>query len=96
MSTFIHRTLFLLLLIAILSVASFGQSEPKGDFVTVNGKRLWYRIDGRGAPLLLIPGGPGASHTYLWPGFSILSRDFRIIYFDPYGRGQSDRAAQDS
>jgi proline iminopeptidase len=93
MPTFRYRVLLVLLSIAIFSATLFGQTEPKGDYITVNGKRLWYRIEGRGAPLLLIPGGPGASHTYLWPGFSILSRDFRIIYYDPYGRGQSDRAA---
>src|ERR1043166_4479653 len=86
------RMLLLMALIAI-PVMSSGQAEPKGDYVTVNGKRLWYRSEGRGAPLLLIPGGPGASHTYFWPGFSVLSGDFRIIYFDPFGRGKSDRAA---
>ncbi len=63
--------------------------EPKGAFVTVNGKRIWYRKEGQGAPLLLIPGGPGASHTYLWPHLSSLSKEFSVIYYDPYGRGQS-------
>src|SRR5689334_11831103 len=93
MHTCRYRMLLLLALIAVLPAISFGQAEPKGDYVTVNGKRLWYRIEGQGAPLLLIPGGPGASHTYFWPAFSVLSRDARIIYFDPFGRGKSDRAA---
>jgi len=88
-----YRMLLLVALIAILPAISFSQAEPKGDYVTVNGKRLWYRIEGRGAPLVLIPGGPGASHTYFWPSISILSLDFSIIYFDPFGRGKSDRAA---
>jgi proline iminopeptidase len=66
--------------------------EPEGTFVTVNGKRLWYRTEGQGPPLLLVPGGPGASHTYLWPHLSSLSKDFKVIYYDPYGRGQSDFA----
>jgi proline iminopeptidase len=66
--------------------------EPNGAFVRVDGKRIWYRMEGQGEPLLLIPGGPGASHTYLWPHLSSLSKEFRVIYYDPYGRGQSDVA----
>ena len=34
--------LFLVLSITIFSATTFGQTEPKGDYVTVNGKRLWY------------------------------------------------------
>ena len=47
----------LLSCIVIFSAVCFGQTEPKGNFVNVNGKRIWYRIEGRGEPLLLIPGG---------------------------------------
>jgi proline iminopeptidase len=72
--------------------ASADRAEPDGAFLTLNGKRIWYRAEGQGAPLLLIPGGPGASHTYLWPHLSSLSKQFRIIYYDPYGRGRSDAA----
>ena len=72
------------------------QTEPEGQYVVVNGHRLWYHIEGEGSPLLLIPGGPGASHTYLWPHFNSLAADFRVIYFDPYGRGRSERAANQS
>ncbi len=68
-------------------------SEPDGQFVVVNGKRLWYRIEGQGPPLVLVPGGPGSSHTYFWPHFSRLAKDFKIVYFDAYGRGKSDRAS---
>jgi hypothetical protein len=56
-----YRMLLLVWCITVLSVMAFGQAEPKGDYVSVNGERLWYRTEGRGAPLLLIPGGPGAS-----------------------------------
>jgi proline iminopeptidase len=90
------RSLASIMLFAIV-IPSVGQdkrsrSEPDGSYVTVNGKRLWYRSEGKGSPLILIPGGPGASHTYLWPQFSSLTKEFRVIYFDPYGRGQSDWA----
>src|SRR2546423_1788312 len=79
-----------LILLAIAVAASAQEavhpSEPEGSFLTVNGKRIWYRTEGQGAPLLLIPGGPGASHTYLWPYLSPLSKEFKVIYYDPYGR----------
>ena len=41
---------------------------------------------------MLIPGGPGASHSYMWPHLSSLNKDFQVIYYDPYGRGASDYA----
>src|SRR6266850_994610 len=68
------------------------QSEPPGAFVTVNGARLWYRIEGQGEPLVLIPGGPGNPHTGFLPEFSKLADTARVVYFDPFGRGKSDRA----
>src|SRR5438093_1228471 len=86
-----------LTVISVLAVAAYSQdaakrSEPDGAFVTVNGKRIWYRAEGQGLSILLIPGGPGASHTYMWPHLSSLSKEFRVIYYDPYGRGRSDAA----
>jgi len=36
------------------------------------------------------------SHTYLYPGLERLASSFRVIYFDAFGRGQSDRARNPS
>jgi proline iminopeptidase len=66
--------------------------HPPGKFVTVMGKKIWYEIEGQGEPLLLIPGGGGGSHDYYHPYFSALSRSFRVVYYDGFGRGNSDRA----
>jgi hypothetical protein len=69
-----RRRLLLLILLFAIAIPSIAQdktrSEPDGSYVTVNGKRLWYRSEGESSPLILVPGGPGASHTYLWPDFS--------------------------
>jgi proline iminopeptidase len=67
-------------------------AHPPGAYATVNGARIWYESEGRGEPLLLIAGGPGVAHGYFHPFFSALSDSFRIIYFDAFGRGRSDRA----
>jgi proline iminopeptidase len=67
-------------------------AEPQGATVVVNSHRLWYRKAGHGPALLLIPGGPGSSHDYLYPAFARLEDVVQVIYFDAFGRGQSDRA----
>src|ERR1700674_1069000 len=66
--------------------------HPQGDYVTVNGARLWYESEGSGEPLILISGGPGISHDYFHPYFSGLRDSYRIIYFDARGLGKSARA----
>jgi proline iminopeptidase len=75
-------------------VAASGHStvHPEGDYVNVNGARLWYESEGSGEPLILVSGGPGISHDYFHPYFSSLRDSYRIIYFDALGRGKSDRA----
>jgi proline iminopeptidase len=67
-------------------------TNPEDHFVTVNGAKLWYKIEGKGEPLLLIAGGPGSSHSYFQPWFSAMSDSYRVVYFDAFGRGKSDRA----
>ena len=49
-------------------------------------------IEGEGEPLLIIPGGPGNSHTYFHPWFSELAKNYKLIYLDAFGRRKSDRA----
>jgi proline iminopeptidase len=66
--------------------------HPAGFYAEVNGARLWCETEGTGEPVLLIPGGPGNSHTYFHPWFSELAKKYKVIYFDAFGRGKSTRA----
>ena len=66
--------------------------HPRGAYVMVNGARLWYETEGQGEALLLISGGPGDPHAVFHPFFSRLSDRYRVIYFDPFGVGRSERA----
>jgi proline iminopeptidase len=86
-----------LLLAALLLYAlpASAQHAPGSYLTTKAGVRLWYESEGNGDPIVLIPGGPGSPHDYFHPEFSRLARaGHRVIYFDPYGRGKSDKAAK--
>ncbi len=86
--------IFQLLLFASVPAQTEGQklTHPAGDFVRINGKRIWYESEGAGEPLILIAGGPGFSHAYFHPFFSALADSYRVIYFDAFGTGKSERA----
>ena len=57
--------------------------------ISVNGFKLHYEIEGDGEPLVLIPGF--ASGREIWSGQTpTLSRNFRVITFDPRGISASD------
>jgi len=65
--------------------------HPPGAYAQVNGAKLWYESEGKGEPILLIAGGPGDAH-YFHPFFSVLADSYRVICFDAFGRGKSERA----
>src|SRR5262245_2602226 len=60
-------------------------------FITSNGLKLYYEIEGEGDPLILLSGGPGFSHEYLQP-LRALASDAQLIFFDQRGTGRSDKA----
>jgi len=58
--------------------------------VSVNGLQLYYEIQGVGAPVVLIPGF--AAGRWIWfKQTAELSRQFRVIVFDPRGVSASDK-----
>lgn len=55
--------------------------------------QLHYEVNGRGDPLVLIPGL--AAGVWIWAKqIEALSNDFRVITFDPRGIGRSEFSAQ--
>jgi len=62
-------------------------------YITVSGGKVWYKIVGKNeqdTPLLILHGGPGASHTYLEP-LEELAKKRPVIFYDQLGCGNSDR-----
>jgi len=83
---------------AIVTLALHAQSagrknsHPAGKYAEVNGAKLWYESEGSGDPVILVSGGPGDSHAVFHPFFSRLAARNRVIYYDAFGVGRSDRA----
>ena len=60
-------------------------------FVDANGVMIYYQILGRGEPLMIVHGGPGASHDYFLPYLLPLARHNKVIFIDERGSGRSQK-----
>jgi len=65
-------------------------SEPITGLQAVNGTHLYYEIIGKGAPLVILHGGPGGSHRYFLPYLAGLANEFQLFFYDLRGTGLSD------
>ncbi|NQT89767.1 MAG: proline iminopeptidase-family hydrolase [Candidatus Omnitrophica bacterium] len=62
-------------------------------YIPVTGGRVWYKTVGENKetiPLLVLHGGPGATHEYMQP-LEILADERPVIFYDQLGGGNSDR-----
>jgi proline iminopeptidase len=81
------------------SATAFGQTTQQSGavyplqegFVDANGVMIYYATLGRGEPLLIVHGGPGASHDYFLPYLLPLARHNRLIFIDERGSGRSEK-----
>jgi proline iminopeptidase len=60
-------------------------------FVDAHGVLIYYVAFGKGSPLVVVHGGPGASHDYFLPYLLPLARTHRLIFIDERGSGRSQR-----
>ncbi len=56
-----------------------------------HGVMIYYKILGRGEPLMIVHGGPGASHDYFLPYLLPLARHNELIFIDERGSGRSQK-----
>jgi proline iminopeptidase len=79
--------LLLLLLAGNLVAAEASAATPVSEgFATMDdGVRIYYRLTGDHGEVVVVPVAVLTS-----PHFDTLAKEFRVLYYDPRGRGQSD------
>ena len=92
------RSLGLLFMVsAVLALATPASAaapnvyQLQEGFVDAHGVMIYYVEMGHGSPLLVVHGGPGASHEYFLPWLLPLARTNRLIFIDERGSGRSER-----
>lgn len=60
-------------------------------FIDANEMLIYYTSLGTGKPLLIVHGGPGASHDYFLPYLLPLARTHRLVFIDERGSGRSEK-----
>jgi len=93
----------LLVCLAVACVTSDDRSTPKisqtatnlykmeEGFVDAGGVMIYYKTLGNGEPLMIVHGGPGASHDYLLPYLLPLARTNKLVFIDERGSGRSSK-----
>ncbi len=72
--------------------------DTREGFIMTAGGKVWFSIAGvdkKGVPLLVVHGGPGASHDYL-ETIQALSDERPVIFYDQLGCGNSDKVENNS
>ena len=90
---FLRLTLALVLTAAVTAPAAAQSAvyPQQEGFVDAHGVLIYYVAFGNGAPLVVLHGGPGASHDYFLPWLLPLARTHRLIFIDERGSGRSQR-----
>lgn len=66
-------------------------SRVREGFVEGAGARIYFKTMGRGMPLLLLHGGPGADHSDFLPALKPLAKRHQLVLIDERGSGRSER-----
>jgi proline iminopeptidase len=91
-----NKRLPLALVLCLASAALFAADATNvypvhEGFVDAHGVLIYYKELGRGAPLVIVHGGPGASHDYFLPYLLPLARHNRVVFIDERGSGRSEK-----
>ena len=87
--------------VALIWAVCFGLAHaaeiPTGQTFDANGVKIWYFVQGRGQPVVLIHGWLSSARiNWELPGTSgLLAKDYRVIALDMRGHGLSDKPTKE-
>lgn len=67
--------------------------DRRDGYVKACGAIIYYETIGQGRPLMVLHGGPGATHGYFLPYLLPLAKHHRLVFLDERGSGRSERLA---
>ena len=73
------------------SAVSSNVYQLEEGFVDAGGEMIYYKALGKGDPLVIVHGGPGASHDYFLPYLIPLAKTNRLVFIDERGSGRSQK-----
>ena len=99
------KTFFLFMIITVLALFSYAQSEGVSPFDTTNygknksvgryvktrGFNMYYETYGKGEPVLIIHGNGGSINNFLYQ-IPYFSQNYRVIIADSRAQGKSEDA----
>jgi proline iminopeptidase len=86
-----HLSLFAILLAGACFAQQPANYPIEAGFIDAHGVLIYYESLGRGTPLVILHGGPGASHDYFLPYLLPLARQHRLVFIDERGSGRSEK-----
>jgi proline iminopeptidase len=86
-----HLSLFAILLAGACLAQQPTNYPIEAGFIDAHGALIYYELLGRGTPLVILHGGPGASHDYFLPYLLPLARQHRLVLIDERGSGKSEK-----
>lgn len=78
------------LMLSCVNKSSKVDTSLKNDLIKINGVGTYITSSGNGEPIIIIHGGPGLGHDYLYSHLQKLAEDYQLIFYDQRAAGRTE------
>ena len=72
-----------------MSISCDTTPKVEDGYINIDESSLYYKIIGKGEPLIVLHGGPGFDHQPLMPYIGNLGKYCKVVLYDQRGSGMS-------